>query len=83
MRFYLEGLDNNKLAVARHIVLSYLSSRNALTELGVLRSERQIQEDYAEWIVASYLNLTLCDSTVEKILMQTILMVKLIKLSPV
>lgn len=67
MTFDLEqSEDKSKLALAKHVIASYLASRNALKEMGILRSERQLQGDYSEWIVASFLNLKLCESAVEK-----------------
>ena len=58
--------DNKKLVLAKHLVSCYLSSREALKELNILRSERNLQGDYAEWLVSSYLNLELANSSVEK-----------------
>ena len=52
--------------LARAFIQSYLSARQGLTELGKLRSERNLQGEYAEWWVANILGLQLAASTVEK-----------------
>jgi hypothetical protein len=54
------------LAVARHLVACYLSSRAGLKQLGILRTERTLQGDFAEWLVSNLLNIRLSPSTVEK-----------------
>ncbi|HTX22205.1 MAG TPA: hypothetical protein VMD27_10170 [Candidatus Aquilonibacter sp.] len=54
------------LAVAGHLIACYLASRAGLKELGILRTERTLQGDYAEWLVANLLNLKLSPSTIEK-----------------
>ena len=53
-------------AVAGHLIGCYLSSRAGLKELGILRTERTLQGDFAEWLVAHLLDLELSRSTVEK-----------------
>jgi hypothetical protein len=53
-------------AIAGHLIGCYLSSRAGLKQLGILRTERTLQGDYAEWLVASFLNLKLSASTIEK-----------------
>lgn len=55
-----------KLSVARHIIDIYLASREGLKKLGILRSERRLSGDYAEWLVAQFLNLSLVENPVEK-----------------
>jgi hypothetical protein len=54
------------LAVASHLIACYLASRAGLKQLGILRTERTLQGDYAEWLVANLLNLKLSASTIEK-----------------
>lgn len=54
------------LKIATHLIHAYLASRDGLKELGILRSERTLQGDYAEWIAANFLDLTLSDSPVQK-----------------
>src|SRR4029077_9040825 len=54
------------LAVARHLVACYLSSRAGLKQLGILRTERTLQGDFAEWLVGHLLDIRLSPSTVEK-----------------
>lgn len=58
--------DQEKLDLAQYFIKSYLSSRQGLTRLGILRSERNLQGDYAEWLVSKLFGLQLTDSTVEK-----------------
>lgn len=53
-------------ALARPLVEAYTASRDGLKQLGVLRSERNFQGDYAEWLVAGILGLELAPSTVQK-----------------
>ena len=53
-------------AVAGHLIRCYLSARAGLKQLGVLRTERTLQGDFAEWLVAHLLDLQLSPSTVEK-----------------
>ena len=48
------------------LIKNYLDSRDGLKELGILRSERNLQGDYAEWLVAEKLNLILADSAIQK-----------------
>ena len=61
-----ESEARQSLAVASHLIACYLSSRAGLKELGILRTERTLQGDYAEWLVANFLGLNLCVSTIEK-----------------
>ena len=56
----------NKLTLARHLIAIYLQARDGLKELDILRSDRTLQGDYAEWLVAEYLGLKLSESTIEK-----------------
>jgi hypothetical protein len=71
------GEENNKFqlnepearqsfAVASHLIACYLASRAGLKELGILRTERTLQGDYAEWLVGHLLNVQLNPNTVEK-----------------
>ncbi len=58
--------DKQTLERARHLIRSYLDAREGLTKLGILRSGRTLQGDYAEWLMARLLNLQLSESSVEK-----------------
>ena len=58
--------DKDTLGHARHRIRNYLDTRKGLKNLGILRSERTLQGDYAEWLVARLLNLHLSKSAVEK-----------------
>jgi len=67
----LNGLDvshdaQEKLSIAHHLIQCYVGARGGLRELGILRSERNLQGDYAEWLVTQMLNLKLSDSAVMK-----------------
>ena len=55
-----------KLSMAKHLIAIYLRSREGLKELDILRSERSLQGDYAEWLVAHFLKIELSDNPVEK-----------------
>jgi len=64
-----EGLNpaaREKLELAQDLIRCYLASRNGLKKLGILRSERTLQGDYAEWLVAKMLQLHLAPSGVQK-----------------
>jgi len=61
-----ESEARQSFAVAGHLIACYLSSRAGLKQLGILRTERTLQGDYAEWLVANFLNLKLSASTIEK-----------------
>ena len=52
--------------LARYFIRCYLAARQGLTNLGVLRSERNLQGDYAEWLVTHLLGLQLMPSSVHK-----------------
>ena len=56
----------NKLSLARHLIAIYLQARDGLKELDILRSDRTLQGDYAEWLVAEYLGLELSENPVQK-----------------
>ena len=51
---------------ARVLIQNYLAARQGLMDLGILRSERNLQGDYAEWLVAKMLHLQLVPNTVQK-----------------
>ena len=54
------------LSIGKHFIRCYLEARNGLKQLGILRSDRLLQGDYAEWVVAQLMGLELASSTVEK-----------------
>ncbi len=54
------------LPVAKHLIRCYLEARAGLQELGILRTGRSLQSDYAEWLVADRLGLTLSENPVER-----------------
>jgi hypothetical protein len=51
---------------ARVLIQNYLVARKGLMDLGILRSERNLQGDYAEWLVAQILHLQLVPNIVQK-----------------
>lgn len=57
---------DEKRDLAQYFILSYNASRQGLKKLGILRSERNVQGDYAEWLAAEILDLRLAANTVEK-----------------
>ncbi len=57
---------NEKKELAQYFIKCYLAARQGLTKLGILRSERTLQSDYAEWLVAELLDLQLAPSTIQK-----------------
>lgn len=57
---------DQKRELAQHFIQCYLAARQGLTKLGILRSERNLQGDYAEWLVAELLRLRLTPSTIQK-----------------
>lgn len=52
-------------ASARSPIRAYVASRKRLAALGILRSERSLQSDYAEWFASKILHLKLARSAVE------------------
>jgi hypothetical protein len=58
--------DNEILVESERYLRRYVESREALKNLGVIRTERNLQGDYAEWIVSRMLRLDLSKSSVEK-----------------
>jgi hypothetical protein len=52
-------------AVAGHLIKCCVASRAGLRALGILRTNRTLQGDYAEWLCAKALDLTLSPSAVE------------------
>jgi len=62
-------IDENNIEqyeIAQHFIKCYYSAREGLKRLGILRSERDLQGDYAEWVVAKFLGLSLADNTIQK-----------------
>ncbi|GBD09490.1 hypothetical protein HRbin22_01745 [Candidatus Thermoflexus japonica] len=55
-----------KRELARSFIKCYLAAREGLTRLGILRSERTLQADYAEWLVAGLLGLELASSGTQR-----------------
>lgn len=65
-RVQLRPEAQEKLDLAQYFIRSYSASRQGLTRLGILRSERSLQGDYAEWLVSELLGLRLATSGVQK-----------------
>jgi len=58
--------DREALDLATSLIDAYTATRAGLRKLGILRTERSLQADYAEWLVARLLRLRLADNPVEK-----------------
>lgn len=58
--------DKKTFADARHLIRGYLDARDGLKRLGILRTGRTLQGDYAEWLVARLLSLELSETSVQK-----------------
>ena len=56
----------NDLELAECFIKSYIAAREGLTKLGILRSQRTLQVDYAEWLCAKLLGLKLEPNLVQK-----------------
>ena len=50
---------------ALNIISHYVSAREALTKLGILRTGRALQGDYAEWLLSKMYGLTLPENPVQ------------------
>ena len=48
------------------LIAQYLEAKNALKDLGILRTDRSLEGDYAEWLISNNLGLKLSDSTIQK-----------------
>lgn len=57
---------NDKQELARYFIKCYLAARQGLAKLGVLRSERSLQGDYAEWLAVELLDLQLAPRTIPR-----------------
>jgi hypothetical protein len=62
----LSEAARQKLEIAHDFIQAYSAARRGLTTLGILRSERNLQGDYAEWVAAQLLDLELAASGVQK-----------------
>ena len=58
--------DDETLPEAERLIRRYVGAREALKALGVIRTERNLEGDYAEWIVSRMLRLDLSESAVQK-----------------
>ena len=63
---HLTVAARDRLAQAQRLIRGYTAVREELKGLGVLRSERNLQGDYAEWLAAELLGLRLAASGVQK-----------------
>ena len=57
---------SKKRELAQYFIRCYIAARQGLTKLAILRSERNLQGDYAEWLAAGLLGLQLAPSTIQK-----------------
>jgi len=62
----LNAVTKEKLDLAQDFIRCYIPSRQGLTKLGILRSGRILQSDYAEWLAAELLGLRLASNAVQK-----------------
>jgi len=62
----LDSKVREKLDIAQYFIDIYVSSRKGLKQLGILRTERSLQADYAEWLAAQILGLKLEENPVNK-----------------
>jgi hypothetical protein len=49
--------DNARMHEAASLIGRYVEARNGLKEMGVVRTNKDIPADYAEWIAARLLDL--------------------------
>ncbi len=56
----------DKLQLAHYFIKCYQASRQGLQLLGILRSERSLQSDYAEWLASQMYQLRLSPNPVQK-----------------
>jgi hypothetical protein len=64
--FTIDGKGCDTFATASYLIRCYSASRDGLKHLGILRTDRNLQGDYAEWLVARHLKIRLVSNTVEK-----------------
>jgi hypothetical protein len=57
---------NESLRAAGPLVKKHVTARKGLRVLGILRTNRSLQDDYAEWLAAQMLSLTLCSNPIQK-----------------
>jgi len=62
----LPKVSQERMELAQYFIECYIASRQGLTKLGILRTERNLQGDYAEWLAAEIMGLKLVQSTVQK-----------------
>lgn len=55
-----------KKDLAQYFIRGCLSARQGLKKMGILRSERSLQGDYAEWLIEEMLCLNLTPTTIQK-----------------
>jgi hypothetical protein len=60
-----EASFNRTFLEARTLINQYVSARDALTKLGILRTGRVLQGDYAEWLLANMYGLQLPKNPVQ------------------
>jgi hypothetical protein len=63
---FLTNSATEKFELGQCFIKSYLASREGLKRLAILRSDRTLQGDYAEWLVAELMGLKLAENTVQK-----------------
>jgi hypothetical protein len=58
--------NEKRLSSISEYIKQYLGARKGLEELGVTRTKRNIEGDYAEWTVANKLNLKLAKNSIQQ-----------------
>lgn len=58
--------SEEKLKIAKNFIKGYAAARQGLQQLGILRSERNLQGDYAEWLAKELLSLELASNSIQK-----------------
>ena len=62
----LTDVSQEKLELAQYFIKCYIAAREGLKKLGILRTERNLQGDYAEWLATEMMGLKLMPSAVHK-----------------
>jgi hypothetical protein len=62
----LNGKNKDILTLGESFIKSYNASREGLKKLGIIRTNRALQSDYAEWLVVNFYDLKLAPTTINK-----------------
>ncbi|MBK3333120.1 hypothetical protein GWK41_08560 [Persephonella atlantica] len=64
---YISNSDREKAELAQYFIKCYVGARQGLTKLGILRTERNLQGDYAVWLSAKILGLEIVSIHLQKL----------------